>query len=135
MLWGWPDSSAVRSAEPGASRCSWPTNSSSVCGRIRAASGPSAGGRCSGRFSGGPKRRSIRISSPLVRRAPLSVVAREWGRIGVTSFGGPPAQVALLRELCVDQRRWIDADEFEDANAATQLLPGPGGTQLAVYCA
>jgi chromate transporter len=70
-----------------------------------------------------------------VRRAPLSVLVREWGRIGVTSFGGPPAQVALLRELCVERRRWIDAGEFEDANAATQLLPGPGGTQLAIYCA
>jgi chromate transporter len=70
-----------------------------------------------------------------VRRAPLSVVVREWARIGITSFGGPPAQVALLRELCVDRRGWMDAREFEDANAATQLLPGPGGTQLAVYCA
>jgi chromate transporter len=70
-----------------------------------------------------------------VRRAPLSVVAREWGRIGLTSFGGPPAQVAMLRELCVDRRRWIDPHEFEHANAATQLLPGPGGTQLAIYCA
>ena len=70
-----------------------------------------------------------------MRRAPLSVVVREWGRIGLTSFGGPPAQVALLRELCVERRRWIDAREFEDANAATQLLPGPGGTQLAIYCA
>jgi chromate transporter len=63
------------------------------------------------------------------------VVVREWGRIGITSFGGPPAQVALLRELMVEQRRWIDAREFEDANAATQLLPGPGGSQLAIYCA
>jgi chromate transporter len=70
-----------------------------------------------------------------VRRAPLSVVTREWARIGLTSFGGPPAQVAMLRELCVDRRRWIDPHEFEHANAATQLLPGPAGTQLAIYCA
>jgi chromate transporter len=70
-----------------------------------------------------------------MRRAPLTVVVREWARIGVTSFGGPPAQVALLRELCVERQRWMDAREFEDANAATQLLPGPGGTQMAIYCA
>jgi chromate transporter len=70
-----------------------------------------------------------------VRRASLPVVVREWARIGATSFGGPPAQVALLRELCVERRRWIGAQEFEDAVAATQLLPGPGGTQLAIYCA
>jgi chromate transporter len=70
-----------------------------------------------------------------MRRAPLSVVVREWARIGITSFGGPPAQVALLRDLCVERRQWISPREFEDANAATQLLPGPGGTQLAIYCA
>jgi chromate transporter len=66
---------------------------------------------------------------------PLSTVVREWARMGAVSFGGPPAQIALLRELCVERRRWIGAREFEDANAATQLLPGPGSTQLAIYCA
>jgi len=66
---------------------------------------------------------------------PLGTVMREWARIGTLSFGGPPAQIALLRELVVDRRRWIGAREFEDANAATQLLPGPGSTQLAIYCA
>jgi chromate transporter len=68
-------------------------------------------------------------------RPSLRDVAREWGRIGVIGFGGPPAHVALLRELTVDRRAWLTAREFEDANAATQLLPGPGSTQLAVYCA
>ena len=66
---------------------------------------------------------------------PYPTIAREWARIGITSFGGPPAQIALLRELTVDRRGWIEASEFEDANAATQLLPGPAGTQLAMYCA
>jgi chromate transporter len=55
--------------------------------------------------------------------------------MGALSFGGPPAQVALLRDLTVERRRWLDAREFEDANAATQLIPGPGSTQLAIYCA
>lgn len=68
-------------------------------------------------------------------RVGLGTVVREWGRLGVIGFGGPPAHVALLRELCVDRHGWIDAREFEDANAATQLLPGPASTQLAIYCA
>lgn len=68
-------------------------------------------------------------------RVPLTTVVREWGRIGLVGFGGPPAHVALLRELCVDRRRWIDGREFEDANAACGLLPGPASTQLAIYCA
>lgn len=66
---------------------------------------------------------------------PLSVVLREWGRIGCVGFGGPPAHVTLLRELCVTRRGWIDAREFEDANAACGLLPGPASTQLAIFCA
>lgn len=65
----------------------------------------------------------------------LSTVAREWGRIGALGFGGPPAHVALLRELTVDKREWIDAREFEDAFAACNLLPGPASTQLSIYCA
>ncbi|HEY8583118.1 MAG TPA: chromate efflux transporter [Capillimicrobium sp.] len=68
-------------------------------------------------------------------RVPIFTVLREWGRIGLIGFGGPPAHVALLRQLCVDDRRWIDDREFEDANAACGLLPGPASTQLAIYCA
>jgi chromate transporter len=70
-----------------------------------------------------------------VSRVPLSTVLREWGRIGVIGFGGPPAHIALLRELVVDRRRWLTARDFEDANAAAQLLPGPASTQMAIYCA
>ncbi|MBS1844204.1 MAG: chromate efflux transporter [Actinobacteria bacterium] len=67
--------------------------------------------------------------------APLATVAREWTRIGVTGFGGPPAHIALLRKLVVDRERWMDHHEFEDANAACSLLPGPSSTQLAIFCA
>jgi chromate transporter len=69
------------------------------------------------------------------RAAPLATVAREWTRIGVTAFGGPPAQIALLRELVVERMRWLDAREFQDANAACNLLPGPSATQLSIFCA
>jgi chromate transporter len=65
----------------------------------------------------------------------LGTVLREWGRIGCIGFGGPPAHIALLRELCVDRRRWLSAQDFEDAIAACNLLPGPASTQLAIFCA
>ncbi len=65
----------------------------------------------------------------------LLTVAREWGRIGCIGFGGPPAHIALLRQLCVERRRWLEAREFEDAIAACNLLPGPASTQLAIFCA
>ena len=65
----------------------------------------------------------------------LLVVAREWTRIGITGFGGPPAHIALLRQLMVDRKRWMDAREFQDANAACGLLPGPASTQMSIFCA
>lgn len=68
-------------------------------------------------------------------RLPPATIAREWTRIGVVGFGGPPAHIALLRDLCVRRRGWLSAEEFEDAIAATNLLPGPGSTQLAIFSA
>ncbi len=65
----------------------------------------------------------------------LRTIAREWGRIGCIGFGGPPAHVALFRELCVTRREWLTEDQFERAIAATNILPGPASTQLAIYCA
>jgi len=70
-----------------------------------------------------------------VRPPSLAVILREWGRIGCTGFGGPPAHIALLRRLCVERNDWLSAAEFEDAIAACNLLPGPASTQLAIFCA
>jgi len=68
-------------------------------------------------------------------RVPLARIARGWTRIGFTGFGGPPAHIALLRQLVVEREGWMDARSFQDANAACGLLPGPASTQLAIYCA
>jgi len=68
-------------------------------------------------------------------RVGLATVLKEWGRIGCIGFGGPPTHIKLLRELCVEQRRWISGQDFEDAIAACNLLPGPASTQLAIFCA
>ncbi|MBV9208717.1 MAG: chromate efflux transporter [Actinobacteria bacterium] len=74
-------------------------------------------------------------AAPPAYRAGLGTVLREWGRIGCVGFGGPPAHIALLRQLCVDRRQWLDAREFEDAIGACNLLPGPASTELAIFCA
>ena len=70
-----------------------------------------------------------------VQPVPLATVLREWGRIGCIGFGGPPAHIRLLRQLCVERRGWLDAREFEDAIAVCNLMPGPASTQLAIFCA
>jgi len=75
--------------------------------------------------------------SPDARRpdVALGTIAKEWGRIGCTGFGGPPTHIAMLRRLAVEREGWLDETEFEDAIAATNLLPGPASTQLAIFCA
>lgn len=67
--------------------------------------------------------------------ASLGTVLKEWGRIGCVGFGGPPTHIAMLRELCVERRGWLDDKAFEDAVAACNLLPGPASTQLAIFTA
>jgi chromate transporter len=75
------------------------------------------------------------IAPAAVSSTGLAVIAREWTRLGCIGFGGPPAHIALLHELCVERRGWLTDEEFEDAIATTNLLPGPGSTQLAIFCA
>jgi chromate transporter len=81
----------------------------------------------------------MKTSSTTESQAPapvsLATIVREWGRIGCIGFGGPPAHIALFRALCVTRRRWLSEEQFERAIAATNLLPGPASTQLAIYCA
>jgi chromate transporter len=76
----------------------------------------------------------MRAARPVAEPS-LAEIVREWGRIGCIGFGGPPAHVTLFRDLCVARRRWLTETQFERAIAATNLLPGPASTQLAIYCA
>jgi chromate transporter len=76
------------------------------------------------------------MTVPNAEPAPtLMEIVCEWGRIGCIGFGGPPAHITLLRELCVTRREWLTETQFEHALAAVNLLPGPASTQLAIYCA
>jgi chromate transporter len=83
-----------------------------------------------------PEVTRVLAASPERRPAvSLATVLREWGRIGCIGFGGPPAHIRLLRQLCVEREGWLDAREFEDAIAVCNLMPGPASTQLAIFCA
>ena len=59
--------------------------------------------------------------------------ARLWARIGCLSFGGAPAQIAMLHRAVVDERGWIDEATFLHALNFCMLLPGPEAQQLATY--
>ncbi|WP_102109210.1 chromate efflux transporter [Oceaniglobus roseus] len=56
-----------------------------------------------------------------------------FGRIGLLSFGGPAAQIALMHRELVDRRPWLTEREFLNALSFCMLLPGPEAMQLATY--
>ncbi len=58
---------------------------------------------------------------------------RVFGRIGLISFGGPAAQIALMHRTLVDERGWLSERDFLDALSFCMLLPGPEAMQLATY--
>lgn len=66
-------------------------------------------------------------------RLPLSELFRVFGRIGLLSFGGPAAQIALMHRELVDARHWLSEDQFLRALSLCMLLPGPEAMQLATY--
>ena len=54
-------------------------------------------------------------------------------RIGILSFGGPAAQIALMHRVLVEEERWLDEAGFLNALSFCMLLPGPEAMQLATY--
>jgi chromate transporter len=56
-----------------------------------------------------------------------------WLRIGLLSFGGPAGQIALIHREVLDERKWIEEQEFLNALNFCMLLPGPEAMQLATY--
>ena len=66
-------------------------------------------------------------------RGPLGEVARLFLLLGTTAFGGPAAHIAMMRDQVVTRRRWISDAHFLDLLGATNLIPGPNSTELAIH--
>src|SRR3954468_14300290 len=67
------------------------------------------------------------------RRARLRALAALFLRLGATAFGGPAAHIALMEDEVVRRRAWLTRDEFLDLPGATNLIPGPNSTELAIH--
>ncbi|MEO8622663.1 MAG: chromate efflux transporter [bacterium] len=63
----------------------------------------------------------------------LTELARVFLKLGVTAFGGPAAHVAMMEEEVVRRRAWLSREEFMDFVGATNLIPGPNSTELAIH--
>jgi chromate transporter len=58
---------------------------------------------------------------------------RYWLRLGLISFGGPVAQIAIMHRELVEERRWVDERTYLNALNLCILLPGPEALQLAIW--
>jgi chromate transporter len=66
-------------------------------------------------------------------RGHLGEVAALFSKLGLIAFGGPAAHIALMRQEVVDRRKWLDEQSFLDLLGASNLIPGPSSTELAIY--
>lgn len=72
-------------------------------------------------------------SPPAVEAPTLPQATRVFARIGLLSFGGPTAQIALMHRELVDETKWFNEQQFLNALSFCMLLPGPEAMQLATY--
>jgi chromate transporter len=67
------------------------------------------------------------------RNVSFGEAASTFARIGVLSFGGPTAQIALMHKIIVEEKKWLDEQHYLNALSFCMLLPGPEAMQLATY--
>jgi chromate transporter len=69
----------------------------------------------------------------LARRDRLLEVARVFLKLGTLGFGGPAAHIAMMEDEVVRRRGWVDRERFLDLLGATNLVPGPNSTEMAIH--
>jgi chromate transporter len=63
----------------------------------------------------------------------LTELARLFLKLGLTAFGGPAAHIAMMHDEVVNRRTWLGDQEFLDLVGATNLIPGPNSTEMAIH--
>src|SRR3982750_3506771 len=64
---------------------------------------------------------------------PLSSIFIRFLKFGGLAWGGPAAQIAMIKHECVDEEHWISEESFKKLLAVYQVLPGPEAHELCVY--
>lgn len=67
------------------------------------------------------------------RKNRLYEIAILFFKLGTIGFGGPPANIALMEQETVHKRKWVEQDYFLDMLAATNLIPGPNASEMALH--
>jgi len=63
----------------------------------------------------------------------LKEIAKVFGKLGIIGFGGPAAHIAMMRDEVVIKRKWMNEQHFLDLLGATNLIPGPNSTEMAIH--
>src|SRR5918993_4229825 len=69
----------------------------------------------------------------MMRERRLSEIARLFGKLGIIGFGGPAVHIAMMEEEVVRRRGWLTHEQFLDLLGATNLIPGPNSTEMAIH--
>jgi chromate transporter len=75
----------------------------------------------------------LRAGPPAVPREPLGALFLRFLRFGLLAWGGPVAQIAMIRQELVDEARWVSRERFNRVLAVYQALPGPEAHEMCVY--
>ncbi|GGH29940.1 chromate efflux transporter [Sphingobacterium alkalisoli] len=63
----------------------------------------------------------------------LKELAKVFAKLGIIGFGGPAAHIALMRDEVIIKRKWMNEQHFLDLLGATNLIPGPNSTEMAIH--
>ena len=67
------------------------------------------------------------------RKASLKDIAKLFLKLGIIGFGGPAAHIAMMQDEVVTKRKWLTEQHFLDLIGATNLIPGPNSTEMAIH--
>jgi chromate transporter len=67
------------------------------------------------------------------KQVPLGELALFFLRLGTTAFGGPAAHIAIMEDELVRRRQWLSSEKFLDLLGASNLIPGPSSSELAIH--
>jgi chromate transporter len=67
------------------------------------------------------------------KRGSLKELALFFLRLGITAFGGPAAHIAIMEDELVRRRKWLSREKFLDLLGASNLIPGPSSSELAIH--
>src|SRR6266566_9109063 len=74
----------------------------------------------------------VTVAPESPRDAPGSIFVR-FLKFGALAWGGPAAQIAMIKHECVDEEGWVSEESFKKTLAVFQILPGPEAHELCVY--